>query len=107
MRWLDIHATPTASLEAAEIGVVGWDSHRRIIDILGLTEPKNADHIAHQDVVSWLAEDRPDYILMHNKPWIFERVALDSLDYERISFPDNDVFLLRRRGLVDQVNNHP
>ena len=71
-QWLDRNATPTATVESCEIGEMGWASHRKVIDVLGLTTPKNAEHLAHRDVASWLEEDRPDYIVVHERPFLFE-----------------------------------
>ncbi|MBW4037485.1 MAG: hypothetical protein HIU91_01185 [Acidobacteria bacterium] len=95
--WLNEHASPSATVETAEIGEIGWASHRKVLDIIGLTEPKNAEHIAHRDVTSWLKEDRPDYVVVHRDPWVFERVAAHSPEYERVPFMSGDVYLLRRK----------
>ena len=96
--WLEQNA-PGTTLEAAEIGTLGWDCPRcRIIDIVGLTTPKNAEHIAHRDLTSWLAEDQPDFIVVHNAPWAYEDVAKKSAEYQRVDVDFGPaVYLLWRK----------
>ena len=97
--WLQANAPEHARVEAAEIGMLGWYCPRcDVQDILGLTSPKNARHIAHRDTHSWLAEDRPEYIVMHVKPWSFEDVARENPAYERVPVDFGTVvYLLQRR----------
>ncbi|MCA8141194.1 hypothetical protein FOC27_07245 [Burkholderia multivorans] len=73
--WLSQNTAPGAAVAAVEIGTVGWYSHRYIIDILGLTNPYNADYIAKGDVYAWLGKYSPDYILVHDPLWSFEASA--------------------------------
>ena len=69
--WLATHTPPGTRVEAGEIGTLGWFCQGcRILDILGLTLPKNAIHVAHKDAVSWLAEDRPEYVVVHTPAWV-------------------------------------
>jgi arabinofuranosyltransferase len=105
--WINSNALPGATVEACEIGEIGWDSTHPIIDILGLNMPKNAVHIAHKDAASWLKEDRPDYVVMHRKTWVWEKVAFNSPEYEVAPFSAGDVYLLRRKGVIDKSNDHP
>lgn len=97
--WLEANAPPGAHTEAAEIGIVGWYCpHCNVQDILGLTSPKNADHIAHRDLHSWLGEDRPDYIVMHRGRWTFEDVARDDPAYKPVPVDfGKAVYLLQRK----------
>lgn len=97
--WLDLHAAPGARVEAAEIGTLGFFCPRcDVQDILGLTSPKNADHVAHKDLNSWLAEDRPQYIVMHHGRWSFEDVARTDPAYAPVPFNFGDVvYLLERK----------
>ncbi|MEO6815078.1 MAG: hypothetical protein ABI177_00105 [Edaphobacter sp.] len=95
--WIDENTPTNARIEADETGTIGWYSHRYLIDILGLTTPKNAIHIAHRDPSSWLAEDKPDYIIVHDSDWIYERVAKTSPDYERVSLDLPVVYVLKRK----------
>jgi arabinofuranosyltransferase len=97
--WLLSNTPATARIEAGEIGTLGFYCQRcYLIDILGLTLPKNAQHIAHADSRSWLAEDHPDYVVVHVAPWVFEDVVKQSPDYERVPVDfGNIVYLLRRK----------
>ena len=96
-KWLSDNTSADARIESVEIGQIGWYSHRYLIDILGLTTPKNAVHIAHRDATSWLAEDKPDYIIVHKNAWIWENVAVESPDYELVDTQFPQVEILRRR----------
>ena len=73
--WLKANTPPNASVAMVEVGTVGWYADRRIIDILGLTNPYNADFIAKGDADSWPIHYQPDYILIHNPLWIHETIA--------------------------------
>ena len=95
--WINEHSAPTVTIEAAEIGELAVTSHRKIDDIIGLTEPKNAAHISHHDISSWLQEDRPDYVIVHKPAWIFEQVAIVSPDYTFEPFHSGDVYILKRK----------
>lgn len=74
-KWLKANTPPNASVAMVEVGTVGWYADRRIIDILGLTNPYNADFIAKGDADSWPIHYQPDYILIHNPLWIHETIA--------------------------------
>lgn len=95
--WLTTKTPPTAHIAACEIGEIGWASNRYIVDILGLTSPKNAVHIANRNVSSWLSEDKPDYIIVHSPAWVWEEAAAHSSDYERIPYHENSVYILKRK----------
>jgi len=98
--WLLANTPPTARVEAGEIGTLGFYCQRcYLMDILGLTLPKNAEHIAHKDSHSWLAEDHPDYVVVHQGDWGFENVVKRSPDYERVPVDFGSiVYLIRRKN---------
>lgn len=73
--WIKTNTPSNSIVAAVEIGTIGWYSNRYIIDILGLTNPYNADFIAQKDVYSWLTKYSPDYIVVHDPLWSFERSA--------------------------------
>ena len=73
--WINLNTAKTSSLASVEVGTIGWYSDRFIIDILGLTNKFNATFIGNKDVYSWLTKYQPDYILLHNPPWIHEEGA--------------------------------
>jgi hypothetical protein len=104
-RWLDANTPKKATVAVCESGIIGWYSHRYIIDILGLTTPKNAGYIAHRDATSWLAEDHPDYIVMHHPTWWWEEVADASPDYQDLPVhfgPDSSTIIrILQRKTVD------
>jgi arabinofuranosyltransferase len=96
--WLRQNTRPEARVAAVEIGLVGWYSERYVIDVVGLTRPKNALHIARHDMNSWLAEDKPDYIVLHRGDFPFETIARRSDQYveENTDFRGG-VYLVRRK----------
>jgi arabinofuranosyltransferase len=96
--WLSTMTEPHSRVAACEIGELGWTSNRYIIDILGLTTPKNAKYVAERDPNRWLMEDRPDYIVVHKPAWVWERVAVHSPDYKETSFHSNTIAILQRAG---------
>ena len=71
--WLKQNTQPSASIAMVEIGTVGWYAQRHIIDILGLVNPFNADHIGKREFSGWLTHYQPDYILRHDPLWQHEQ----------------------------------
>ena len=74
--WLQKNTPPNASVAMIEIGTVGWYAHRKIVDILGLVNPYNADYIARGDLYGWLYRYQPDYILRHDPIWAWEKSSV-------------------------------
>lgn len=95
--WINENTVPSATIAACDIGELGWVAQRKVIDIVGLTEPKNATHIGNHDVTSWLEEDKPDYIMVHDEPYVYEKVATISPKYERVGVHEGYTYLLRRK----------
>ncbi|MCU1320508.1 MAG: hypothetical protein JWM43_157 [Acidobacteriaceae bacterium] len=103
-RWLQQNTPATARVAAVEIGFLGWYSQRYLIDIVGLTTPKNAVHVAQRDLASWLHEDRPDYILLHDASWPWEQYAKQSADYLREPVElRGGIYLVRRKDYKVQA----
>ncbi|CAN5757352.1 hypothetical protein BH10ACI4_BH10ACI4_15320 [soil metagenome] len=103
-QWLRNNTPANARIAAVEIGFLGWYSQRYLIDIVGLTTPKNAEHVAQRDLAAWLREDRPDYILLHDAPWPWEQYAKQSTDYIREPVKlSGGIYLVRRRDYRVQV----
>jgi hypothetical protein len=96
--WLASRTAPDATVAACEIGEVGWLSHRYMFDILGLTTPKNATLVSRRDPAGWLAEDKPDYILMHKHTWVWEKIALQSPLYEEAPFQSDSIYILCKKS---------
>lgn len=95
-QWLNANTPPGATVEAAEIGTIGWYTHRKVIDILGLTDPKNAAYIEHGDAASWLAEDKPDYIIVHRPLWPWEKVTSEDPEYREAPYHSGPIYILER-----------
>lgn len=106
-QWINRNTPPTASVETVELGQIGWYTHRRVIDILGLTYPKNARHIAAHDPASWLAEDRPDYIVIHQPLMPYEVVATLHPEYRPVPFHSGPIYLLKREDAPPLPANQP
>ena len=96
--WLNKNTPPNAKIEAVETGRLGFYCDRYIYDIMGLTTPKNAAHVARGEWSAWLAEDTPDYIVMHKPALKWEKAALSDPHYEPTSFSDGSVYVLRRKS---------
>lgn len=94
--WIREHTPATSRIASCEIGQIGWYSDRNVIDIMGLTNPKNSSHIAHRDTVSWLNEDNADYIIVHDPAWPWEEGAVRSTDYAVTDTRFGDVYLLKK-----------
>lgn len=95
-QWLAANTAPNAKIAACEVGTLGWYSHRYLYDIVGLTTPANAVHVAHRDTVSWFTEDHPDYVIIHMPPWGWEKPAVASPAYELVPVQFGNVTILRR-----------
>jgi hypothetical protein len=97
--WIRDHTPPQTRIASVEVGQIGWYSDRYLVDVLGLTSPKNSAHIAHRDVMSWIKEDHPDYVIVHKPEWPWEKGVVASPDYVEMPYPHfGNVYLLRRRG---------
>lgn len=70
--WLAKNTKSNASIAMVEIGVVGYFSDRKIIDVLGLVNEHNAEFIGNKDLFSWLIFYQPDYILVHEPEYSWE-----------------------------------
>ena len=67
--WLASETPEGASIGLVEIGIVGFYSQRRIVDVCGLITPAVGPHLAAGDV-SWpIRTYRPDYVLLHDPVW--------------------------------------
>ena len=67
--WLASNAPQEASVGMVEIGMVGYFSDRRIVDVCGLVDPAVGPHLASGDVTWPLRHYVPDYILLHDPLW--------------------------------------
>jgi arabinofuranosyltransferase len=67
--WFRNNTPADTKIAAVEIGHIGWYSKRYIIDILGLTNPFNADFIGKRQFDKWFEFYKPDYIIIHEPNW--------------------------------------
>jgi hypothetical protein len=96
--WINANAAPDATVAAAETGTLGWYSpDHPVIDIVGLTTPRNAQLLARHDETTWLAEEKPDYVVIHTGGAFGEPAAAHSPDYEKVGVAMGDVYLVRRK----------
>lgn len=75
--WMREHLNEDAKVAMIEVGTVGWYSKLYIIDILGLTNPKNAQALGQKAMLDWLKYDAPDFILLHDPPRSKEMTILE------------------------------
>ena len=66
-KWLDAHSPPDATVAVGDIGAIGWWSHRRILDLDGLTDT----YISHLPGVyperhdsRYVLRQAPDYLVL-------------------------------------------
>jgi hypothetical protein len=71
-RWLSTNTPSGASVAMVEVGIIGYYSERRVVDILGLVSPGNAKSLGDRRLDAWLMRDDPDFILVHAPLWPHE-----------------------------------
>jgi hypothetical protein len=84
--WLHQNTEPDASIEALEVGIIGYYSERRMIDIAGLIQPEVARHLAAgggYDYTAWWAfhHFRPTHLVLQDK--LFQRLEHDPVFQEQ------------------------
>lgn len=72
--WLEKNTASNSVIASVEIGHIGWYSKRKIIDILGLTNPFNAEFVSSKQFSKWYEVYKPDYIVTHEPPWPQEEI---------------------------------
>jgi hypothetical protein len=63
-RWIARHTHPTANLATIDIGYLGYEAQRQIIDIVGLAQPDVAQHIGQGDFGYAIRHYQPDMVLI-------------------------------------------
>jgi hypothetical protein len=96
-KWVAAHSAPGAKIATVETGSIGWYTDRYVDDILGLTNPKNAVLLQHRDLQTWLEQDKPDFVIMHNPAAFGETAAAASSDYVYVPVHFGPISLLRRK----------
>jgi arabinofuranosyltransferase len=103
--WLSGKTSPDATVASCEIGEIGWRTPRYIIDILGLTTPKNAVYVAHRDTSSWLEEDQPDFVVVHKPAWRWEKAAVQSSKYQEAPFESRSLSIFCKKGDIGSASD--
>lgn len=74
--WLRQKALPDAVVAAVRPGLLGYQTKTQILNYYGLFQPEVADALARGDGQWWLANYRPDYVVLTDD----ERTALAGFD---------------------------
>jgi hypothetical protein len=77
-RWIDKHVAPDQAVAACDIGVLGWELDRAIVDMFGLVEPA----IARMPGMPHFKAD-PDHVLAQ-EPGVVILVRADGGGYLRV-----------------------
>jgi hypothetical protein len=69
--WLDQHTTAKATVGALEVGIIGYYSHRPMVDFAGLIQPQIAAQFGketnYEDAAIWAVDHyKPDYFVVHD-----------------------------------------
>lgn len=84
-QWLRANAKPDARVASAEIGQLGYVSGLRMVDYLGLLDPRANSHVRTQDWSWWMDTYCPDYWTTSGtiKHWVVENAVLTSDSFRR------------------------
>lgn len=78
-QWIEARSSRDATIAAFEVGAVGYEANRRIIDLWGLVTPDVGHHtMALGDGTYALRRFRPDYLIVHRELWGNERVLVEA-----------------------------
>jgi hypothetical protein len=105
-RWLAQHTQPTASLGLIDIGHLGYQSRKQIIDIVGLAQPDVAQHISQGDFGYAIRHYEPDMILLgalwlpevQRADW-FQKVYVPRQMFRPAALSEPLVLFTRREGV--------
>jgi hypothetical protein len=81
--WLARNTPSEASVAMVEVGIIGYYSERRVVDILGLVSPKNAESLGEGRLDEWLLRYDPDFILVHAPIWPHEEGVIGAVQQGR------------------------
>ncbi len=62
-RWLVANAPPGAIIAAYDIGALGYESHRPVLDLFGLLDPESHSYLKNRNIVPYLFPTKPDYFV--------------------------------------------
>lgn len=68
--WLDQHTSSEATVGALEVGIIGYYSHRSMVDFAGLIQPQVVSQFNkdanYEDAAIWaINQYKPDYLVLH------------------------------------------
>jgi arabinofuranosyltransferase len=102
--WLKANTDPTTTVGAAEIGVIGFESERPIIDFLGLLDTRSADDLRAHDLTAWFDRNPPEVFITHQPVWVFEYPTLAEPAFARsyrLEAGGRGMWIFRRQGGAD------
>jgi arabinofuranosyltransferase len=103
-KWFKNNTPKDSKIACVEVGHIGWVSERYIIDILGLVSPYNADFLGKKEFDKWFEIYKPDYILIHDPPWVpgheesFIKLKKEGYFEEEQSFNMEGIKILKSTG---------
>lgn len=77
--WLSRNTPSDSSVAMVEVGIIGYYSERRVVDILGLVSPGNAESLGDRRLDAWLLRDDPDFIVVHAPLWPHENGVIGAV----------------------------
>lgn len=86
-RWIAERTDADASVAAAEIGVIGWESGRPVVDYLGLLSEVSAEEVGRGDLRSWIDREQPDLYVQHVPVWEMEEPSITAEWFPRAYRP--------------------
>ena len=81
--WLAENTPRNASVAMVEVGIIGYYSERRVVDILGLVSPGNSESLGAGRRDEWLTRYDPDFILLHAPLWPHEEGVIGAFQEGR------------------------
>ncbi|HVF60056.1 MAG TPA: hypothetical protein VNJ70_09640 [Thermoanaerobaculia bacterium] len=65
--WLRANTPPETSVAYVEIGVLGWESERRIVDLMGLVTRAARPYVANRDIAGAFLAAPADVVVFHTR----------------------------------------
>lgn len=108
-KWFNQHTNASESIETVEVGIIGYYSKRKIIDGVGLIQPKIAQHLLKKDFDWSINEYKPDYILLSPMfrwllppgEWIKKYRIID-----KYTVPSGEWYVVKRITFINDSNTY-
>jgi hypothetical protein len=111
--WLLDHTPADASVGVMEIGVIGYYSERRMIDLLGLLQPEVAAAIGRRDIFWSIPHLLPDYLVLTSVNPLYNYALLaddwfwatyvQAATFDDPRFRAGPIIIYRRQAAADQL----